>query len=280
MTLPARMGLFHAILIAALVLVSPVSAQTAGAPEASESWITFPAGERTLTGFLARPPGSGPFRTIVYNHGSERKPGTKPDLAAFFTGHGFVYFVPHRTGHGRSSGVDISDQLAAYQGTSNFRAEQVWLLEQDNADVVAAVRWLKAQPFVDARRIVMAGVSYGGIQTLLTAEKGLGISAFVAFAPGAMSWRNDLLRERLLDAVKAAKAPLFLIQAANDFSTGPSEVLGPAVEAKGPPNRAKLYPEFGSSHLEAHAAFATRTAGTEIWGADVLSFLDAVWGNK
>jgi len=280
MTLPARMRLFHAVLLAAFIFAFPVVAQTAGAPEAGQSWITFPAGERTLTGFLARPPGSGPFKTIVYNHGSEKKPGTKPDLAAFFTGHGFVYFVPHRAGHGRSPGVDISDRLAGYRGTSNFRAEQVWLLEEDNADVVAAVNWLKAQPFVDARRIVMAGFSYGGIQTLLAAEKGLGIGAFIAFAPGAMSWRNTLLRERLLAAIEKATAPLFLIQAANDFSTGPSEVLGPAVRAKGPPSRATLYPEFGSSHLDAHAAFATRTAGTDVWGADVLSFLDAVWSKK
>ena len=280
MMLPARMRLFHAVLLAAFIFAFPVVAQTTGSAEASQSWIAFPAGERTLTGFLARPPGSGPFKTIVYNHGSEKKPGTKPDLAAFFTGHGFVYFVPHRTGHGRSPGVDISDRLAGYRGTSNFRAEQVWLLEEDNADVVAAVNWLKAQPFVDARRIVMAGVSYGGIQTLLAAEKGLGISAFIAFAPGAMSWRNTLLRERLQDAVAKITAPLFLIQAANDFSTGPSEVLGPAIRAKGPPNRATLYPEFGSSHLDAHAAFATRTAGTDVWGADVLSFLDAVWGKK
>ena len=33
-----------------------------------------------------------------------------------------------------------------------------------------------------------------------------------------------VLRERLLSAVKNANAPIFLLQAANDFSTGPVEV--------------------------------------------------------
>ena len=58
-----------------------------------------------------------------------------------------------------------------------------------NADVVAA-EWLRQQPYVDGQRIAVSGCSYGGIQTLITAEKGLGVRAFVPFAPGAMSWAS------------------------------------------------------------------------------------------
>lgn len=268
------------MLIALLALAPCAAARAADGQDAIQGWVTFPGRDHALTGFLSRPPGNGPFRTVIYNHGSESKPGTKPDLAAFFAGHGFVYFIPHRSGHGRSSGVDISDKLAAHRGSGDFRAHQVWLLEEDNEDVVAAVAWLKTQNFVDPRHIAMAGFSYGGIQTLLAAEKGLGIGAFVSFAPAAMSWGNTLLRQRLLDAVAKAKAPLFLIQAANDFSTGPSEVLGPAVRAKGPPSRATLYPEFGASHRDGHGGFATRAAGVAIWGRDVLAFLHAAWGKN
>ncbi|MGC1582802.1 MAG: hypothetical protein WA766_15040, partial [Candidatus Acidiferrales bacterium] len=36
--------------------------------------------------------------------------------------------------------------------------------------------------------------------------------------PGAMSWRNPALRERLERAVRNAKAPIFLAQAENDYS--------------------------------------------------------------
>ena len=147
-----------------------------------------------------------------------------------------------------------------------------------NADVAAAVEWLKAQPYVDPQRIIMSGVSYGGIQTIIAAERGMGVRAFVPFAPAAMSWRIDDLRQRLLDAVRHAKAPLFLIQADNDYSTGPSEVLGAAIRKKGGLNQASLYPAFGgpADHQLGHGAFATWDIGIEIWGGDVLNFIDRV----
>ncbi len=89
-----------------------------------------------------------------------------------------------------------------------------------------------------------------------------------------MSWTSPPLRERLEKAARGAKAPVFLLQAQNDFSTGPSEVLGPILDKLGPPSRHKLYPSFGPTHEHGHAAFACWTLGTTIWGADVLQFID------
>ena len=121
--------------------------------------------------------------------------------------------------------------------------------------------------------LAVVGCSYGGIQTLLTAEKGLGVRGFVSFAPAAMSWANLRLRERLLQSVKHAKAPLFLLQAENDYSTGPSETLGPVLRAKGGLNRSKVYPAFGTTPAEGHGGFACWDEGIAIWGPDVLAFL-------
>jgi fermentation-respiration switch protein FrsA (DUF1100 family) len=89
-----------------------------------------------------------------------------------------------------------------------------------------------------------------------------------------MSWRNMAVQERLVRAVRNAKAPLFLAQAQNDYSLGPSDVLGPIVRAKGPPSDAKVYPAFGATHQEGHGAFAVRAAGIAVWNADVFAFLD------
>ena len=128
-------------------------------------------------------------------------------------------------------------------------------------------------PEIDPAHIVMSGVSFGGIQTLLAAEKGLGVRAFVAFAPGAMSWRHvPALRARLEQAVGKAQAPVLIIQARNDFDLAPSEVLGPALEraAKG---RAVVFPAFGATERDGHGAFARSREGTAIWGATVLDFL-------
>ena len=77
-------------------------APTAAAPLRPEL-VAFPSGALTLHGFLWRPAGAGPFPAIVFNHGSEKLPGAKSDQAAFFVPHGFVLFVPHRRGQGRSA---------------------------------------------------------------------------------------------------------------------------------------------------------------------------------
>jgi len=88
-------------------------------------------------------------------------------------------------------------------------------------------------PFVDPARIAISGCSYGGIQTLLAGERDLGIKALVPFAPGAMSWeQNRPLQDRLIRAVDLAKAPVFLIQAENDYSLGPSRVLSKEAKKK------------------------------------------------
>jgi carboxymethylenebutenolidase len=238
--------------------------------------VSFPSGDLVLRGYLYKPQGAGPFPAIIWNHGSEKLPGQQPELARFYTKLGFVFFLPHRHGQGRSPGAYFQDLIEKYAAIEKnrtlFQKYVVRLHEEYNLDVVAAVEWLKGQPFVDQQHMVMSGCSYGGIQTLLTAEKGLGLRAFVPFAPAARSWANTELRERLLEAVLGAKAPLFLIQAQNDFSLGPSEVLGPMIKRKAPPNQARIYPPYGTTPEEGHWDFATKEGGSDIWGPDVFAF--------
>lgn len=246
--------------------------------------VSFQSGDRMLRGFLYTPLGDGPFPAIIWNHGSEKLPGWQPELAAFYNRHGFVFFIPHRNGHGRSPGDYIMDRLERLRDwaldVDLFRASVVEELEKDNQDVVAATEWLKKRPFVDPNRIVMSGVSFGGIQTLLAAEKGLGVAGFISFAPAAISWGNWHLRERLKYAVTNAKAPVFVLQAQNDYSTGPAETFEPLLQRKGSPNRAKIYPPFGKTKRHGHGAFATWNIGTEIWGNDVMSFIGQILNIK
>src|SRR5215472_15106489 len=236
-------------------------------PPANARLVSFPSSSATLYGFLYVPEGKGPFPAVLWNHGSERRPGWQPDLAAFYNAHGFVFFLPHRRGQGKSPGPYIMDDIHA--GGSPTAAAQAQRVA--NEDVVAALNWLKTQPEVDANRIVVSGCSFGGIQTLLTAEKGLGARAFIAFAPAAQSWSNGALDERLEDAVKHAKAPVFILQAKNDYSTQPAEVLGKIAKASG--GQAKIYPRFGDTPQQGHWTFATTGAGIAVWGNDVLQFI-------
>ena len=241
--------------------------------------VKYKSGPYELPGYLYRPKQEGRLPAVLWNHGSEKEPKAQPSLGRFYTEHGYVFFVPIRHGHGTALGEYIVDlQTAVREKETDLKTsqqKQVKLHDEYNADVVAAIAWLKEQPFVDPNRIIVTGVSYGGIQTLITAEKGLGVKGFVAFAPGAMSYANVALRERLQEAAKNAKAPVLLLQAQNDYSTGPSEILAPILKAKGAPSHNTIYPAFGTTNQQGHGAFATWSLGTAQWGADVLAFIDA-----
>lgn len=235
--------------------------------------VIFPSGNLELHGFLWKPAGNGPFPAVLWNHGSERLPGPQPALAGFYTAHSYVFFVPHRRGQGRSPGGYIQDQIE--QAPADQRAQLVVaLLEAEASDVVAALDYLKSRPFVDSTRIAISGCSYGGIQTLLAGERDLGVKALVPFAPGAMSWeRNLLLQERLRRAIDRAQAPVFLIQAENDYSLEPSRVLSREATKKHKEFQSKIYPALGSTHQDGHWRFCS--TATDVWGNDVLAFLEA-----
>jgi dienelactone hydrolase len=229
--------------------------------------VTFPSGTQTLHGFLHVPAGAGPFPVIVYNHGSERLPGAKDGQAEFFVPRGFAVFVPHRRGHGRSRDVgsyigDMSEDPDA------FVAELV----AQSDDVMAAVAWVRAQPFADPGKIAAIGCSLGGIESLLAAERGTGLAAAVDFAGAAMMWaRMPPLQARMKGAARGAKVPVFFVQAENDYDTSPSKVLSEEMRAAGKPMRYHVYPPNGSGPEDGHSfCMGGRTTP---WGDEVLAFL-------
>ena len=247
-----------------------------GAPRAET--IHYDSHGLSLVGYVYKPAGDGPFPVYIWNHGSEHDPKPGAVLAAFWVPHGFVLFAPLRSGHAPNPGAYIGDEqrrVSDPKSAAGF-ARLVALHERANDDVVAAYRWIAAQPYVDASRIVVAGGSFGGIQTLLTAERDgrerLGVKCFVAMAPAAQSWENPNWAGRLTTAIDAARAPIFLAQARNDYSLGPSEVLGPRVDAKGPPSRHAVFPPHGDpgNPAQGHGGFFS---DPQAWGDAVLAFL-------
>ena len=245
----------------------------------------------SLKAFLYLPAGAGPFAVYLWNHGSEANPSQDRKLAQFWLGQGFAFFKPIRGGHGGNPGgyiVDGEKAIFAQEtaGTLKRNAANAAILalhERANEDVINAYKWLIAQPFADKQRIVVGGGSYGGIQTLLTAEQNarqsLGIAAFVTMSPAAESWRPAWSQD-LAGAIRAAKGPIFLMQARNDYNLGPTRELGPLVEARGAPSTCLLFPEHiggavlqsDDPHAQGHAGFF---ADPSAWGGAVIDFLKA-----
>ena len=139
-------------------------------------------------------------------------------------------------------------------------------------DVMAGLSFLKASPAIDAKRVAIAGHSFGGQLTLLAAERDNTLRAAVAFAAAANSWeRSSELRERLLIAVDKTTAPIMLVQASNDYSTAPSYALADELERLHKPHLLKIYPPVGQTSEDGHNFLYLAIPQ---WEHDVFKFLD------
>jgi dienelactone hydrolase len=243
--------------------------------------VSFNSGALTLHGVLHRPPGPGPFPAVIYNHGSIG--GRWPLIAAnalgpVFTARGWVFFLPCRRGQCLSAdaGPYIVDEIAAARrrgGPAAGAATMQRLLETDHLDdQMAALAWLRATAFVAPDRIAVAGNSFGGIETVLGAERG-GYCAAVDSAGAAQTWAEAPgLRDLMLRAVRNARAPIFFFQAENDYDLTPSRVLSAAMKDAGKPYEIEIFPPFGQGTREGHAF---GYFGGAVWGPHVFRFLDA-----
>ena len=196
--------------------------------------VCFPSGNLVLHGVLYKPEGKGPFPTVLYNHGSA--PGMLSQeafdrLGPLFVSRGWVFFAPWRRGQGLSAdaGPYIEDEIQAAwkkEGREAAVATAIRLLETDHLnDQLAGLAWLQKQDFVRLNRIAVMGNSFGGIETVLGAEK-VHYCAAVDASGGTESWAiAPQLQAVMIRAVTHSKAPIFFFQAANDYDIAPSAAL-------------------------------------------------------
>ena len=271
-----RLAVVIALALPFAVLTGPARADDDAGPRADV--IQYQSDGLSLIGYVYKPAGAGPFPVYIWSHGSDREPHHGANMAKFFVPRGFVLFAPIRSGHGDNPGSYIMDEqrrIRDVRSADGFR-QVVALHERASDDTVAAYQWIARQPYADAKRIVVAGGSFGGIQVLLTAERDarehLGVKCFVAMSPAAQSWRNGNWDGRLSAAVAAARAPIFLLQAENDYDLAVTEVLGPRIDGKGFPNRHKLFPPHGdpNDHAAGHGGFFSDYSA---WGEDMMGYL-------
>ena len=268
-------------------LASAALAVDQQASVASET-VVVPSGKLRLKVFLWKPAGLSPFPAVLFCHGSGGAdaghtaglPITEAaeKLAPLFLKHGYAFMYLFRRGQGLSADQgpfmqDILQREETAKGKEARQHLQFVLATTDHLDdVMAGLSFLKAAPAIDAKRIAIAGHSFGGQLTLLAAGRDNTLRAAVAFAAAANSWEHSSeLRERLLTTVNTATVPIMLIHAANDYSTAPGYALAGELQRLHKPHLLKIYPPVGGTSEEGHNLLYL---GIPQWEDDVFKFLD------
>jgi dienelactone hydrolase len=129
---------------------------------------------------IYKPDGEGPFPTLIFNHGSTgystdperfKESVDAPAVAEFFVQRGWAVVMPARRGRAGSDGrydEGLSVNRAGYSCDSSLSLAGADRALRDidaavRAILDAAVRAILDMPFVDAKRIVVGGVSRGGV---------------------------------------------------------------------------------------------------------------------
>jgi pimeloyl-ACP methyl ester carboxylesterase len=132
----------------------------------------------TLEMVVFKPQGAGPFPTLVFNHGSTgdgNRPEwftltwTAPEVAGYFMAKGWQVVFPQRRGRGKSDGLYDEGFMADRSRYACEASLSLPGLERALSDVDAVMAHLQTREDVDPQRMLIGGVSRGGILSVVYA---------------------------------------------------------------------------------------------------------------
>jgi dienelactone hydrolase len=208
-----------------------------------------PGAPRRTAGWLAAPPGPGPFPAVLLLHGCEGITATTHAWARWLNAQGYLTLaVDSWSGRGLAEGCSI--ESPDLPSTERFD------------DAVGALRFLHRRPDVDRARIGAIGWSHGGVFAIglvngPTHERqrrrgvilpGAGVRPVVAMYPGGC---NSLVEETVVRPL------LVLMGDADDWTIpGPCTDMVQAMRGRGADVSIVLYP--GAAHYFDVAGLARR----------------------
>ena len=155
-----------------LCVIAAVSTASAGQ---SERRVHVESGGWRLAGTFAAG-GTTPAPAVLLLNGAARDRRAYMPLARELASRGIASLRLDLRGEGESTNLGRFEP-----GRTND------LLEGADADVAAALAWLRAQPDVDGARVGVLGASYSGEAMAAAARAGARAGAYVALSPGSFS---------------------------------------------------------------------------------------------
>jgi dienelactone hydrolase len=195
---------------------------------------------------------------------------------------GYVVLVLYRRGHKGSEGTTSTySERIAIGGTRIRSATEVMHgAEAETADVIAALEYLRTQPFADADRIAVGGVSLGGLVSVMAASRDPRFAALISMA-GGIRWSvlggfdeaRPLVQGAWKEAGRRLRTPVLILWSENDVSL--NESVGRDLESElrraGVNVEMKVYPAFRQN---GHTLF-TLAEGYPVYVPDAKRFLDS-----
>jgi dienelactone hydrolase len=233
------MTLRAAVLVVGLLLLPQGAPAQAPPPPVAET-VAIPLIEKRLLGprelhleaFLYRPATAGPLPVLVFNHGStgggrvspsSTEPYRYPEVARFFVERGWAVLIPMRRGRGASGG----EYLERYDCDRAVLAEGV---ERAIEDLDAALALVSVQPWADPTRLLLGGMSRGGLLAVVyPSRRSVAARGVVNFAGGwtveRCDGRTHFNEETFAEAGRASRRlPMLWLYSENDRNYGPGAV--------------------------------------------------------
>lgn len=233
----------------------------------------------TLRGEVWVPPHRSASALLLWNHGSRgRSRGLNAPRGSGRTALdawlelGLSVFASSRRGYDDSDGQNIEHILDEQEfGSTRYYECLAKRLYLELRDVFAAVSYARTQNWGKDCPIICSGYSLGAILTILALRDSEELTAGVAFALGAITWDPSArMRDLITAGAKRVDKPVMLIQASNDYSTGPTRNIGPVLKKNNSLSRSLIMGAYGDTPDNGHVVSAL---GADDWYPDVREFL-------